>query len=237
MDSPGVQESDLAGQCWLEAAATGEIKIAPSPGTAHPVHSATWRSGFRKPRLTNLPSVEIRADLSVTYPSVHLFSMMKCCGYPAGVGYRTTEGADVGMGPMRAFRILEHTADIGFEAFGSTCEETFANAGRALIHLIVDLDAIDPREKVTLQVQGADPGSVLVNWLSELLYLHDAEGWLFRDFEILNLRDDSLSAIARGEKFDRSRHQAKLLVKAVTYHQLALERTPEGWRAQVYVDV
>jgi SHS2 domain-containing protein len=138
---------------------------------------------------------------------------------------------------MRSFRILEHTADVGFEAFGSTREETFVNAARALIDLVVDLDTIDPREEVTLQVQGADPESVLVNWLSELLYLHDAEGWLFRDFEIQNLRDDSLSAIARGEKFHRPRHQAKLLVKAITYHQLALERTPEGWRAQVYVDI
>jgi SHS2 domain-containing protein len=146
-------------------------------------------------------------------------------------------GGDAGIGPMRSFRILEHTADVGFEAFGSTREETFANAARALTHLSVDLDAIDPREEVTLQVQGTDPEDLLVNWLSELLYLHDAEGWLFRDFEILNLQDDSLSARARGEKFHRSRHQAKLLVKAITYHQLALERTPEGWRAQVYVDI
>jgi SHS2 domain-containing protein len=43
--------------------------------------------------------------------------------------------------------------------------------------------------------------------------------------------------VARGEKFDARRHQAKLLVKAVTYHQLVLEQTPSGWRAQVYVDI
>ncbi|MFZ0960128.1 MAG: archease [Terriglobia bacterium] len=138
---------------------------------------------------------------------------------------------------MQEFRILEHTADVGFEAFGSTREEAFTNAARALIYLIVELDTIDPREEVAVQVQGADPESVLVNWLSELLYLHDAEGWLFRDFEIQNLRDNSLTAMARGEKFQPSRHQAKLMVKAITYHQLALEKTPGGWRAQVYVDI
>jgi SHS2 domain-containing protein len=143
--------------------------------------------------------------------------------------------AGYGKGPP--FRILEHTADVGFEAFGSTREETFANAARALIDLMVDLDAIDPGEDIIVRIEGADPESLLVNWLSELLYLHDAEGWLFRDFEIQNFRDDSLVAIARGEKFQRSRHQVKLQVKAITYHQLALERTPEGWRAQVYVDI
>jgi SHS2 domain-containing protein len=146
-------------------------------------------------------------------------------------------GLETGNAGMQQFRILEHTADVGFEAFGSTREEAFVNAARALIYLIVDLEAIDPREEVSVQLQGTDPESLLVNWLSELLYLHDAEGWLFRDFEILNLQDDSLSALARGEKFRRSRHQTKLLVKAITYHQLTLERTPEGWRTQVYVDI
>jgi SHS2 domain-containing protein len=99
------------------------------------------------------------------------------------------------------------------------------------------LETIETREEVSVQVQGADPESILVNWLSELLYLHDAEGWLFREFEIKSLQDNSLSALARGEKFQRSRHQAKLLVKAITYHQLSLEHTPGGWRAQVYVDI
>ena len=138
---------------------------------------------------------------------------------------------------MQPFRILEHPADVGFEAFGTTREEAFVNAARALFYLIVELETIETREEVSVQVQGADPESVLVNWLSELLYLHDAEGWLFRDFEIQSLQDNSLSALARGEKFQRSRHQAKLLVKAITYHQLALEVTPGGWRAQVYVDI
>ncbi len=138
---------------------------------------------------------------------------------------------------MQPFRTLEHPADVGFEAFGATREEVFANAARALMNLIVDLDTIKACEEVTLQVCGPDPESLLVNWLSELLYLHDAEGWLFRDFGIQRLQDDALSALARGEKFQRSRHQAKLLVKAITYHQLALEKTERGWRAQVYVDI
>jgi SHS2 domain-containing protein len=138
---------------------------------------------------------------------------------------------------MEPFRVLEHTADIGFEAFGATREEVFANAARALMHLVVDLQSIVPREQVSVEIQGTDPASLLVNWLSEVLFLHDAEGWLFRDYEVRSLRDTSLVATARGEKFDRGRHQAKLMVKAITYHQLALEETAGGWRAQVYVDI
>jgi SHS2 domain-containing protein len=138
---------------------------------------------------------------------------------------------------MELFRILEHTADVGFEAFGSTRAEVFANAARALMNLVVDLDSIKLQGEVTLQIRGPDPESLLVNWLSEILFLHDAEWWIFGDFEVESLQDDSLSARARGEKFQRPRHQIKLQVKAITYHQLALERTPQGWRAQVYVDI
>jgi len=135
------------------------------------------------------------------------------------------------------FRILEHTADIGFEAFGATRQEVFANAARALMNLMVDLEAIAPREEKPLRVEASDMPSLLVNWLSEILYLFDAEGWLFRDFQFDALTEQSLTATARGEKFDPQRHQVKLLVKAVTYHQLDLTETAEGWRAQVYVDI
>lgn len=138
---------------------------------------------------------------------------------------------------MPPFRILEHTADIGFEAFGVTREEAFANAGRALFHIIAESNSVELRERVEIRAEGANPSELLVNWLSELLYLQDAEGWLFRDFEVISLSDNSIVAVARGEKFDPVRHQIKLLVKAITYHQLGLEKNAGGWRAQVYVDI
>jgi protein archease len=138
---------------------------------------------------------------------------------------------------MQPFRVLAHTADIGFEAFGATREEVFANAGKALIDLIVDLSSIAPREELRIEVQGPDPPGLLVDWLSEILYLQDAEDWLFCDFAVRSLQDTAIVAIGRGERRDPGRHQIKLLVKAITYHQLALEQTAQGWRAQVYVDI
>ena len=79
--------------------------------------------------------------------------------------------------------------------------------------------------------------SLLVNWLSEILFRIDAEGRLFHDFRV-RLRDSrSLNAVTRGERFDRARHQVNLQVKAITYHQLVLEESEGRWRAQVYVDI
>ncbi len=138
---------------------------------------------------------------------------------------------------MEPFRVLEHTADVGLEAFGASREEAFVNAGRALVSLVVDLDTIRPSQELALKAEGPDPTSLLVNWLSEILYRHDAEGWLFRDFCVEHWAENKIVAVGRGEKFDRRRHRAKLLIKAVTYHQLAFEQTRQGWRAQVYVDI
>ncbi len=138
---------------------------------------------------------------------------------------------------MDPFRVLEHTADVGFEACGLSLEETFSNTAKALTALIVDLETIEPREAITLEVVGHDLASLLVDWLSEILYQFDAENWLLRDFQFLSFDSMRLRVRALGERFDPGRHRTKMLVKAITYHQLSLEQTAGGWRAQVYVDI
>jgi SHS2 domain-containing protein len=139
---------------------------------------------------------------------------------------------------VQEFRVLEHTADIGFEAFGAKREDVFRNAGRALMSLIIDLESVRPQHQVRLEARAPEQQGLLVNWLSEILYLQDTENWLFNDFEIDGLENESVASAGRGERFNPRRHQIKLLVKAITYHQLSLEETPDGlWRAQVYVDI
>src|SRR5437867_12543745 len=115
---------------------------------------------------------------------------------------------------MEPFRVLEHTADVGFEAFGSTREEVFANAARALMNIIVDLDSVDPATDVPVQAEGSGPSDLLVNWLSEVLYLFDADGWVFCSFQVRSLTDRSIFAVAWGEKFDPARHPVNLPVEA-----------------------
>jgi SHS2 domain-containing protein len=151
---------------------------------------------------------------------------------------QSDSGMSEGKPSLREFRVLEHTADIGFEAFGASREAVFRNAGRALMSLIIDLESVQSRERVPCLARAPEPQGLLVNWLSEILYLQDTEGWLFGDFEIDSLQDQSVCAAGRGERFERARHHIKLLVKAITYHQLLLKETPDGlWRAQVYVDI
>src|SRR5207245_11596579 len=116
-------------------------------------------------------------------------------------------------------------------------DEFHANSPTAAMYVCVVLQSADPAAAFPVQADASAPPDLLVNWLSEILYLFDADGWVFRGFEVRSLTDRSISAVSRGEKFAPARHQVNLLVKAVTYHQLALEKTASGWRAQVYVDI
>ncbi len=135
------------------------------------------------------------------------------------------------------YRTLSHTADLGLRIWGATLEELFANAGEALVATITDRRRLKPREYRDIGVEAPDQEALLVTWLNHLLYLYDVDGFLGRDFDVLDLSPERLTARARGEIFDPERHVSKTAVKAATYHRLAITRTEDGWRATVILDL
>jgi SHS2 domain-containing protein len=144
---------------------------------------------------------------------------------------------------MPPFEILEHPADVGFLAYGSTLAELFENAALAMCSLACAQEKIEEREQREIMASGADVESLLYSWLTEILAVADAEQLVFRRAGVSELREPQAGTpgmakgIARGEKFDRERHAAGTYIKAVTLHQFAVERTSDGFRARVYLDV
>ena len=139
------------------------------------------------------------------------------------------------------YEVIEHPADVGFLANGKTLEELFAHAALAMFSLACGLQEIEERERREIASTAADVESLLFAWLAEILAVADAEELVFRRAEIsyLAIREGrgEIRGVVYGEKFDRERHHAGTYVKAVTYHQLCVEQTPDGWRAQVFLDV
>lgn len=138
---------------------------------------------------------------------------------------------------MGTFEYFEHTADVGIAAFGPDLKGVFVAAARGLFNLMADLDHLREDECVEVTVEAEDIESLLVAWLNELLFVFDVEHLLLRTFEIDEISDNRVEARCRGERFDPERHRLKLGVKAATYHQVRVERTNDGYRAQVVVDV
>ena len=120
------------------------------------------------------------------------------------------------------YKLLEHTADALVEAYGSSLSERFENAAYALFDQITDVDAVMPVEERRVSVNAEEPEQLLVDFLQELLYLHDVEDLVLCEFHV-EMHDDGLDAIVRGERFDGERHPKKAVVKAVAYHGLSLE--------------
>jgi SHS2 domain-containing protein len=135
------------------------------------------------------------------------------------------------------FEILEHPADIGFRVRGSTLGELFENAAVALVSIAGEVEDARPVRTYPLAASGADAESLLVNWLSEVLWWTDGERIAFREFHVGEVNDTHVAATGLGEPREPARHRAKLIIKAVTYHQLKLVGTPEGWLAEVFLDV
>jgi SHS2 domain-containing protein len=118
---------------------------------------------------------------------------------------------------------LEHTADVMIKAGGRTLEECFENAAYALFDQMVDASRIVTRVETSFEAEGHDLESLLYNFLSEFLYIHDAKGLVLGEFHVV-LRDSSLTCTARGERFDPNRHRPRHEVKAITYHMLSVDQ-------------
>ena len=136
-----------------------------------------------------------------------------------------------------AYEILEHTADVGLRARGASQAELFENAAAGMMEVVVDPAGVEEPEQKTMAAEAPDREALLVNFLQEVLWLVDGEGWLPRRVAITRISDTVVSATAHGEPRDASRHNLRMIIKAVTYHQLSVRGTPQGWEAEVYFDI
>jgi SHS2 domain-containing protein len=135
------------------------------------------------------------------------------------------------------FEILEHPSDLGIEAHGDSIQELFRNAARGLMSVIAGASRIEPQQEKSVFIPAIDRENLMVRWLTEILYLYDAEKFLTADVKYETLNDTLLKATLLGEPYDASKHELKLDVKAITYHQLSISERNGMWTARIFVDI
>jgi SHS2 domain-containing protein len=134
------------------------------------------------------------------------------------------------------FEILEHTADIGLSARAPTREELFEALGEGLATLQGAWFPDGGAERL-VAVEAPDPEALLVAWLDELLYLHEAEDAVFAALAVDRVNDMSLSARVRLAPRG-GRELEGVGIKAATYHRVRVAQEADGrWAGQVYLDV
>ena len=124
---------------------------------------------------------------------------------------------------MERYVLIDHTADMMVRAFGATLEECFGNAAYALFDQTVDLSNVGTSESVDIRVSGIDDEDRLFSFLSEMLFIEDADNLILREFDV-RFEGDDVVCTAKGDRLDRSKHRVKSEVKAVTYHMMQIDR-------------
>ncbi len=132
------------------------------------------------------------------------------------------------------YRWVEHTGELEVEIEAENEAAVFEQGFEAMRDLL--RDGVEETQSATetkrISLSAPDRGALLADWLSELAFLAEAEGFLPDRLDAIELGGDGLVAELIG-----SRGDAPHLVKAATYHRLAFERRASGWHARIVLDV
>ena len=145
----------------------------------------------------------------------------------------------------KKFEFIEHTADVKVRVYGETLKELFQNSLEALFQTVLPkaqgcflrgelkvCNEFPMKQKVSITSSGKE--SLLVDFLSEVLCLMDTHNEAYGEIAITLLSDTELEGTLNGVSVVSFQGED---VKAITYHELVIEKIDEVWQAIVVFDV
>jgi SHS2 domain-containing protein len=137
-----------------------------------------------------------------------------------------------------SFELVDHTADLGIRGRAPDLGQLFVQMALGLFSVIGEPGSVQPALTRDLRLRAAGAAELLHEWLEELNSLHQIHGEMYGHFEVeVTHAGTALRAQVAGERFDPQRHAAHLEVKAVTWHELSVRATDEGFVAFVLLDI
>jgi SHS2 domain-containing protein len=132
------------------------------------------------------------------------------------------------------YRWVEHTGELEVEIEAENETEVFEQGFEAMRDLLRSEEAAPSAagERMRVSLTARDRPALLADWLSELAFLAESAGFVPERVAAIELDENRLTAELLGVRGDPPH-----LVKAATYHRLALEPGGSGWRATVVLDV
>jgi SHS2 domain-containing protein len=115
--------------------------------------------------------------------------------------------------------------------------EAFENLAYGMFSIMAELDRYEPTGSKVVYAAGLDDVVLLERFLTQLLVLFDSEGVLPVDFEITEISLGRLTCWVSVRKIGPDIEWLGPTVKAVTYHQIAVENVGEEWTARAIFDV
>jgi len=141
---------------------------------------------------------------------------------------------------MKQYIFLPHTADIKFQAYGKTLEESFANAALALADVITDPKKVEANIKKKIDVESEDEKALLYDFLEQFLILIDTESFLLNKIDKIGIKKTksklSLTADISGDNKIKD-YDIKTTIKAVTYQEMEIKKEKDKYMVQVVLDL
>ena len=137
----------------------------------------------------------------------------------------------------KRYRLTTRQSELAVRVAGNSQADLFANSEFALFDVMTDVEKVDIKERMSLEVEGTDRDDVMVNWMRELLYLYQGSGYLLKEFAIREAKDTLVRAEVCGEKIDPDRHEIRKEIHGIAYHQSRMQKTGDQWTAQLIFEI
>ena len=136
------------------------------------------------------------------------------------------------------FTILDHTADIGLKAYGSSLTSLFEETASAFVSLLLaEYPKTEFQHTTKLEITGEDYVDLMVRLLSEILYLFETKLLITNNIEIKSVTYKKLATVLKMTEFNPDKHKIINNIKAVTYHNAIVNKTDDGWYSIIYFDI
>lgn len=131
------------------------------------------------------------------------------------------------------FEELEHTADWALKVWGTDAASLFRCAAQGMLELLGAEPAGELQGSTEIKLQADDLESLLVSWLDEILFRIEGRHMTFAEIEV----EITAGPGIHSEMKECPSAPIRKQIKAVTYHELAIEPARSGFETTIVFDV
>ncbi len=140
-----------------------------------------------------------------------------------------------------SYKFIDHTADIAAEINGSTYEELFISAAYAWKVSVIEIANEYTEDDKFIRLSSSSLEILLVDFLNELNFLLIVRKWVTVRINEISLTlynsEWQLTAKISGTHYSPEKHTLKTEIKAITFHQMQIERTGEKFSTRIVFDI
>jgi SHS2 domain-containing protein len=140
-----------------------------------------------------------------------------------------------------SYRFIEHTADIAVEVEGESLNDLFISSCYAWREAVMDISSFQKELSKKFIFNSASLEVLLIELLSELNFQLYTKGWVFVTIQNLLIEEtDSgyhLEIELFGQKHNSEIYKFKEEIKAVTFHQMKIEKVNNTYKTLIVFDI